>query len=90
MVREILDSRPDAFHITALDRSAAMVEACARRMKDAGNAQALVGRIESLPFQEHYFDVILAMGVLEYVDATVALTELARVARPGAWWSSPC
>lgn len=83
MVREILDSRPGDFRIIALDRSAVMVEACARRIADAADARALVGRIEALPFRDDRFDVVLAMGVLEYVDANVALAELARVARPG-------
>lgn len=80
MVRELLDSRPGDFRITALDRSPAMVEACA--LASANNVRALVGRVETMPFPDASFDVVLAMGVLEYTESTAALAEIARVARP--------
>jgi ubiquinone/menaquinone biosynthesis C-methylase UbiE len=83
MVRELLDSRPGEFRITALDRSPAMVEACAGRVADASNVRVLVGRIEAMPLPDASFDVVLAMGVLEYIDVSAALAEIARVTRPG-------
>jgi ubiquinone/menaquinone biosynthesis C-methylase UbiE len=82
MVRELLDSRPGDFRITALDRSPAMVEACTLRAARANNVRALVGRVETMPFPDDSFDVVLAMGVLEYTELTIALAEIARVARP--------
>ena len=81
-VRELLNSRPGEFNITAVDRSPAMVEACNARIAGDGNAKCFVARIEALPFETDSFDVVLAMGVLEYTDAAAALAELARVARP--------
>jgi ubiquinone/menaquinone biosynthesis C-methylase UbiE len=80
MVRELLDSRPDDFRITVLDRSPAMVEACALRTDN--NVRAQVGRVEAMPLPDASFDVVLAMGVLEYTELTAALAEIARVARP--------
>ncbi|MBV9250475.1 MAG: class I SAM-dependent methyltransferase [Acetobacteraceae bacterium] len=82
IVRELLDSRPGDFRITALDRSPAMVEACALRAASASNVRALVGRVETMPFPDASFDVVLAMGVLEYTELTAALAEIARVTRP--------
>ncbi len=82
MVGELLDSRPSDFRITALDRSPAMVKACALRAGSANNVHALVGRVEAMPFPNASFDVVLAMGVLEYAESTAALAEIARVARP--------
>jgi ubiquinone/menaquinone biosynthesis C-methylase UbiE len=83
MVRELLDSRPGAFRITALDRSPAMVDACARRAAGTDTVRALVGRIEAMPLPDACFDVVLAMGVLEYTDVGAALAEITRVTRPG-------
>jgi ubiquinone/menaquinone biosynthesis C-methylase UbiE len=80
MVQELLDSRPSDFRITVLDRSPAMVEACALRANN--NVRAQVGRVEAMPFPDASFDVVLAMGVLEYAESTTALTEIARVTRP--------
>jgi ubiquinone/menaquinone biosynthesis C-methylase UbiE len=82
MVRELLDSRPGDFRITVLDRSPAMVEACALRAASANNFRALVGRVEAMPFADASFDVVLVMGILEYAESTAALAEIARVVRP--------
>jgi SAM-dependent methyltransferase len=81
MVRHLLDTRPGHFRITACDQSQAMIDAVAAR---AGNDVRLsVGDIQEMPFADRLFDVVLAMGVLEYTDATLALHEVARVTRPG-------
>jgi ubiquinone/menaquinone biosynthesis C-methylase UbiE len=82
MVRELLDTRPGDFQITALDRSPAMVAACAANAKGA-HVQGIVGRAEALPLSDASFDVVLAMGVLEYAAVTAALSEIARVTRRG-------
>lgn len=82
MVGELLGSRPGDFRITAFDRSPAMVEACALRAAGAKDVRALAGRVEAMPFPDASFDVVLAMGVLEYVEADAALAEISRVARP--------
>lgn len=82
MVRVLLDSRPGDFYINVLDRSPAMVEACVLRVGGANIARARVGCIEAMPFSDASFDVVLAMGILEYTDIAAALAEIARVTRP--------
>jgi ubiquinone/menaquinone biosynthesis C-methylase UbiE len=83
MVRELLDTRPEDFRIAAFDRSEAMVGQCAVRAQGSGDVVALVARAERMPFRDASFDVALAMGVLEYVDARAVLAEIGRVLRPG-------
>ncbi|MGW5716562.1 class I SAM-dependent methyltransferase [Amycolatopsis sp. NPDC003865] len=81
MVRHLRESRPAEFSVTGCDRSAAMVDAARRNAGQA--ADFTVGDIEELPFLDGGFDIVLAMGVLEYVDVPLALREIARVLRPG-------
>jgi ubiquinone/menaquinone biosynthesis C-methylase UbiE len=83
MVRELLQRRPADFRIVALDRSPAMVAACAQVAGGRNDVTTLVGRIEAMPFAAATFDVVLAMGVLEYVNLMTALAEIARVTKPG-------
>jgi ubiquinone/menaquinone biosynthesis C-methylase UbiE len=59
-----------------------MLEECAVRAKGADNVTRVVGSVESIPFADESFDVVLALGVLEYVDAERALSEIRRVLRP--------
>jgi len=45
----------------------------------------LLGDIEALPLPDRFFDAVLCIGVLEYLDGTPrALKEIARVSKPGA------
>ncbi len=67
----------------AVDRSGPMIDECKRRVGHRGGVYPLVGRIEQLPFHDAAFDVVLAMGVIEYTEADVAIRELARVTKPG-------
>ncbi|KAF5990724.1 class I SAM-dependent methyltransferase [Streptomyces sp. WAC00263] len=83
LVRHLLDTRPGDFRITACDRSPDMIEAVARQVRGVDGVRLSVARIEDLPFPDQSFDVVLAMGVLEYVDARRALGEIARVVCPG-------
>lgn len=82
LVRELLDTRPGDFRITASDLSQAMVEATRQRVGDTDDVQVRTASIEDLPFSDESYDVVLAMGVLEYVDVARSLGELARVVRP--------
>ncbi|GAA3825417.1 class I SAM-dependent methyltransferase [Amycolatopsis tucumanensis] len=82
LVRHLLDTRPAGFRITACDRSAAMIEAVAERA-GADDVELAVARIEDMPFPDGAFDVVVAMGVLEYARARDGVRELARVLRPG-------
>lgn len=83
LVRHLLDTRPGDFRITACDRSPAMIDAVGRQTGQRRDLRLSVARIEDLPFPDASFDVVLATGVLEYVDVRRALDEIARVTRPG-------
>jgi ubiquinone/menaquinone biosynthesis C-methylase UbiE len=82
MVRELLDSRPGDFCITAMDYSAAMVDECAHKTHGVRNVRTLLGNAEKMPFPDNSFDTVLAMGVLEYTELPAALQEIRRVLRP--------
>jgi SAM-dependent methyltransferase len=80
LVGRLLDTRPGDFRITAADRSPAM-ESAALSAAEPAAVRAAAADIEAMPFQGDGFDVVVAMGVLEYVDARRALREIARVVR---------
>lgn len=71
--------------VTAVDRSAAAVEAARRNAKGANVPLALyVADAIALPFPAERFDVILAVTVLCFIPAPQrAVDEMARVLRPG-------
>ena len=71
------------FECFGVDQSENMIAECQRRYGHHGAARFAVGDIRCLAFPDSFFDVILCLGVLEYVDADVALRELARVLKPG-------
>lgn len=79
MIRRLIDGDS---RIMGLDSSQAMVRSCLKSPDLAAGAGFLCGRIESIPFMDETFDIVLAMGVLEYVAETGgAVAELARVAK---------
>jgi ubiquinone/menaquinone biosynthesis C-methylase UbiE len=75
------------FEVRAIDVSAEMVRRAEQRMSGhplARRCRLAVGDVERLEFGEGAFDVVLAMGVLEYLPACDgALREMVRVLRPG-------
>ena len=82
MLRFLAETQPGRFALTGLDRSAAVIDVARRVVAD--DVRLVEGRLEKLPFEGSSFDVVLAMGSLEYVgDVEQALAELARVTRPG-------
>jgi ubiquinone/menaquinone biosynthesis C-methylase UbiE len=83
LIRQLVDSRPGDFKITGLDHSAAVVNEAATRLHDT-DVEIRIGLAECLPFPDASFDVVLALGVLEYTDLPVAVSEIGRVSRPGA------
>ena len=71
------------FRVTGIDSSPDMVALARRRLPQCGD-RLLRSRVERLPFADDEFDVVVASGVLEYVDDRAAVVhELARVMRPG-------
>jgi SAM-dependent methyltransferase len=84
MLRFLHDARPGDFILTGLDRSPAIVDVARRVVAGDPEVRLAVGRIEEMPFDDASFDVVLAMGSLEYVARIdQAITEIARVTRPG-------
>ena len=83
MAQALLKSRPHDFRISVLDQSRAMVEYCAASARSLGKVYPAVGQLEALPYADATFDVTLAMGVLEYANASTAVNEISRVTRPG-------
>lgn len=81
----LLDSLADGrFELFGVDHSPAMIRA-AKGLAAAQTSSLTVSRLEQLPFPDDSFDVILALGVLEYLPQLDAgLAEIARVAKPGA------
>ncbi len=70
------------FECVGVDQSESMIKECRRRYGNHASARFAVGDVQSLAYPSSCFDVILCLGVLEYVDADVALRELARVLKP--------
>lgn len=84
MLRFLRDTRPGRFALTGLDRATSIISVARRVVGDDPAVRLVVGRSEQMPFPAACFDVVLAMGSLEYVtDIERALGEIARVTRPG-------
>jgi ubiquinone/menaquinone biosynthesis C-methylase UbiE len=57
----------------------------AKERTAGASVRLTVGRVQQLPFEDQSFDVVLALGVLEYLpEVTAGLNEIARVAKPNA------
>lgn len=84
MLRFLRQTRPEAFELTGIDRAEAMVRVARDVVGDDPQIRLLQARVERLPFASGSYDVVLAMGVLEYVTSVeVAIREIARVLRDG-------
>jgi ubiquinone/menaquinone biosynthesis C-methylase UbiE len=72
-------------HVTAVDRSPAMIGAARRRAQDAGvRVDFCVARAEALPFGPNHFDLIVAVTILCVVaEPKDAFAETRRVLRNG-------
>jgi ubiquinone/menaquinone biosynthesis C-methylase UbiE len=79
MFRYLLDR---GFECFGVDLSPNMIEECQRQFGQERRAHFGVGTIERLVFPDSFFDVILCMGVLEYVDVQPAVREMVRVLKP--------
>jgi ubiquinone/menaquinone biosynthesis C-methylase UbiE len=79
----LLKTRPGAFRAVALDQSPAMVRYCTDSAGDGAPIRPVVGQLERLPYADHSFDVVLAIGCLEYTNAHSSIREIARVSRAG-------
>lgn len=65
--------------VCCLDRN----EATVRRLVERGAGPVVVGQVESMPFLSCHFDVVTAAQTLHRFAPGLALSEIARVLRPG-------
>ena len=69
------------FTVTGIDNCPEMIEVAERRR--FGTLQFQIGEGYALPFQEHTFDVVTAITVLEFLGApAIALKEMVRCLKP--------
>jgi len=72
------------FRCVAADASVGMARECRQRTRTDAGRFVSAANATALPFDDGVFDVVMALGVLEYVDEVErALTEFRRVLRPG-------
>lgn len=72
------------FEFFGVDISREMINECKRKFGHIKSAHFSVGNIEKLQFSDSYFDVVVNMGVVEYLDDDKpAVEEMARVLKPG-------
>jgi ArsR family transcriptional regulator len=70
--------------VIAVDRSADMLQAAHRRLRDVANVDVRRGELEALPIQDGALDAATLLLVLHHLpDPAEALAEAARVLRPG-------
>ena len=75
---------PFVQQVVAVDRSADMLQAAARRLEDAPNVDFRRGDLDALPIDDGTLDAATLMLVLHHVPEPAAvLADVARVLRPG-------
>jgi ArsR family transcriptional regulator len=75
---------PHVRRVVAVDGSADMLEAARRRLADVPNVEVRRGDLEALPLEAGELDAAMLSLVLHYSpDPSRALSEVARVLRPG-------
>jgi demethylmenaquinone methyltransferase / 2-methoxy-6-polyprenyl-1,4-benzoquinol methylase len=83
----LLARSPGSATVTGIDISAGMLEVAERRAAKAGfgaRYERLIASVESLPFADALFDVVVAGFVIRNVgDIPQGLREMRRVLRPG-------
>jgi len=75
---------PHVAGVIAVDSSEDMLQAARRRLKHRDNVDVRRGTLEALPVDNGHVDIAMLALVLHHVaDPALALTEAARVVRPG-------
>ena len=81
---ENLERIPDGWSITLTDASAGMVREAEGRLGPDRRFRFLLADAQEIPFEDETFDAVLANHMLYHVpDRSRALSEVARVLRPG-------
>lgn len=82
MVNELVRRR--GCELWGIDIAPEMIRDAERRFAGEPRAHFAVGAIEKLQFPDSFFDAVVCMGVVEYIDDdVVAIREMLRVLRPG-------
>jgi len=69
-----------------VDLSKEMIEQCKQDFRHIPSAHFSVGRIEKIEFPDSFFNAVVCMGVVEYIDDDQgAIREMKRVAKPGGF-----
>jgi SAM-dependent methyltransferase len=74
------------FEFFGIDISKKMIDECISKFGHANSVHFSVGKLQSLEFKNSFFDVVLCMGALEYVNEDEienAISEMMRVLKPG-------
>ncbi len=74
------------FEFFGIDISERMISECISKFGHNNSTHFSVGKLQSLDFQDSFFDIVLCMGALEYVNKDEiedALSEMIRVLKPG-------
>ena len=75
---------PRAKSVTLIDRSERLCEAARARLASFPDARVVCGDLHALPFEAERFDDVLLFNVLTHAESPAkALSEAARVLRPG-------
>jgi ArsR family transcriptional regulator len=75
---------PRSRHVTCLDISPRVLQACRKRLQGLANVEFALGDVHELRFTDASFDQVLLLNLLTYAtDPARALAEAARVLRPG-------
>ncbi|MBB6637081.1 methyltransferase domain-containing protein [Cohnella thailandensis] len=80
------DRIPESWKITVTDLSPGMLEEARRKIRnESGQFKFVVVDIQSIPFHDEDFDIVIANNMLYHVpDIPTALAEIFRVMKPGA------
>jgi ubiquinone/menaquinone biosynthesis C-methylase UbiE len=73
------------FEFFGVDISEKMIETCIDRFGHLSSTHFSVGKLQNLEFPDAFFDVVLCMGALEYVERDEidrAVSEMSRVLKP--------
>jgi ubiquinone/menaquinone biosynthesis C-methylase UbiE len=77
------------YRVDALDSTTAMIDLTTKRLAETGAAERVRivrGDVRHLPMPNNSFDLVFALGVLPWLDDSVAaVREMARVTRPGGY-----
>lgn len=74
----------EGYEFFGIDAAQGMIDECKRKYGEIKNAHFSTGKIEKINFPDNHFDIIVCMGVVEYIQNNmIALREIYRVLKPG-------